>query len=404
MQLGGQTRREASLVPRLAAGCDPTRLRLSPAEGYLLSRIDGATPWALLREIGGLPAHDVDRCLERWLAEGVVETAGVPPAASPEEAASPARAESPPPDLESLLDPSLDLGVDAQRRILAFEATLGRPYHEILGVARTADAKAVKRAYFELSKEFHPDRYFRRRIGPFAERLERVFERIAEAYELLSDPTTRAEVERALEESATPPAAPSGAAPAAAPRRGRTALHPMHLRQLAQRKSKAKTFFEAGMAAFHGGRWLEAAASVRLAIAFDAANQAYKEAFGGVQRKASEERGQKLVREAERALELRDGREALRLYEEALHHRPHDPEANYEAARLAFALGEDLRRAKEYAARACECAPENPVYRRTLGQIYKAAGLTANARRELEAALRLDPTDASSRSELRSLT
>ena len=43
------------------------------------------------------------------------------------------------------------------------------------------------------------------------------------------------------------------------------------------------------------------------------------------------------------------------------------------------------------------------MYRRTLGQIYGAAGLIANARRELEAALRIDPTDATARAELKTL-
>ena len=40
-------------IPRLAAGCDPTKMKLSPGEGFLLSRIDGQTTWKLLREIGG---------------------------------------------------------------------------------------------------------------------------------------------------------------------------------------------------------------------------------------------------------------------------------------------------------------------------------------------------------------
>ncbi len=385
-------RAETARVPRLASGCDAGRLRLSPAEGYLLSRVDGQTPWAVLREIGGLPPSEVDRCLEHWLELGLLAVGEADP---PEAAAT-----------EAQLDPELDLPIEAQQRILDFEARLERPYHELLGVPRQADAKTVKRAYFELSKEFHPDRYFRREIGPFAARLERVFGRIAEAYELLSDPTTRAEVERSLEElqpeAAAPPAA--GDTRTRDARRGRAALHPTHLRHLAQRKSRAKSFFEAGMTASRAGRWLEAAASVRLAIAFDPANQAFKESFGGIQRKASEERGKQLASEAERALERRDHREALRLYEEALLARPHDPAANYEAARLALLLGEDLKRAKEYAARACELVPEDAKHRRLLGKIYGSAGLVANARREFEAALRIDPKDSATRAELRALS
>ena len=73
MNAAAKEQERAAQVVALAAGHDPKRLRLSAAEGYLLSRIDGRTPWRLLREIGGIPPSDVDACLERWLAEGVVE-------------------------------------------------------------------------------------------------------------------------------------------------------------------------------------------------------------------------------------------------------------------------------------------------------------------------------------------
>jgi curved DNA-binding protein CbpA len=437
-------------VPALAPGLDPARLPLSPAEGFLLSRIDGRTPWKLLREIGGLAPSEVDRCLERWLEEGVVvvasaksaksAAAGSPPAgpskpASPAAPSKAAPAAAPPRPAavaidESLLDRSLDLTVEAQRRILAFEQRLAEPYHQLLGLSADADTKAVKRAYFELSKEFHPDRYFRRNTGPFGARLERIFKRILEAYELLSDPTARAEIERAAEEraaveaAAAPPAAPSVPAPAAsqepteapstaaakaasveATKRLRQLPHlrAAHLKQLAERRAKAKRFFESGMAAFKAERWLEAAGSVRLAIAFDPTNEAIREAFGDVQRKAHDERAKQLLREANAALDLRDARNALRLFEEALLFKPHDPGANATAARLAFLIGDDLKKAKEYAQQACELEPNVPSNRRTLGQIYAAAGLAANARRELEAALRLDPKDLEAKEALRGL-
>ena len=94
------------------------------------------------------------------------------------------------------IKPELELSVELQREILEFDASLDRPYHVLLGVARDADSRAIKRAYFQLSKKFHPDRYFRSELGEFAIRLDRIFNRIVEAYELLSDPTTRSEIER----------------------------------------------------------------------------------------------------------------------------------------------------------------------------------------------------------------
>jgi DNA-binding transcriptional ArsR family regulator len=72
MRLQGNTAATNERIPRLGPGVDPTRLDLTPAEGYLLSRIDGTTSWTHLRAIGGIGPDEVDRCLERWLAAGVV--------------------------------------------------------------------------------------------------------------------------------------------------------------------------------------------------------------------------------------------------------------------------------------------------------------------------------------------
>ena len=60
-------------------------------------------------------------------------------------------------------------------------------YYQILHLEPDARQSDVKRAYFVLSKEFHPDRYFRREIGGFQSRLVRVFKKIVEAYELVDD-------------------------------------------------------------------------------------------------------------------------------------------------------------------------------------------------------------------------
>lgn len=402
-------------IPRLAPECDPARLTLTPSEGYLLSRIDGTTTLALLRQIGGMPPGDVERCIARWEKEGVVvfATRSHVLAAPPKREAPPAAPRRAAPSTD--IDPTLDLSVEMQGRVIEFEERLGLPYHEILGVARDADAKTIKQAYFGLSKLFHPDRYFRRNLGPYAVRVESIFKRVLEAYELLSDPATRAEVQTAAAETsaAVQPRSEGGSAePAvaatqavAAARRLRQRLHSLgrHGQALDARKRKAKSFFESGIAAFKKERWLEAAGSVRLAIAFDPDNEAYRGAFGDVQRRAHEERARVLLKEADGCYEIGHYPQALRAYEDALHYRPFDAELAHKTGRLAWKLGGELRKAKEYAMAACELAPDNALYRRTLGQIYKAAGLAANAKRELQTALRLDPGDAEARQELKAL-
>jgi curved DNA-binding protein CbpA len=79
---------------------------------------------------------------------------------------------------------------DAQRRqILAMARLLDkRDPWALLGVPQSADAKTLKRAYFRLSKDIHPDRFYGRPLGSFAARLTTVFEALNRAYERLTNP------------------------------------------------------------------------------------------------------------------------------------------------------------------------------------------------------------------------
>jgi hypothetical protein len=81
----------------------------------------------------------------------------------------------------------LDDGI--RRRILAMARLAdGRDPWALLGVPDGADARQLKRAYFRLSKEIHPDRYFGQRLGSFAVRLPTVFEAMSRAYARLTSP------------------------------------------------------------------------------------------------------------------------------------------------------------------------------------------------------------------------
>ena len=62
-------------------------------------------------------------------------------------------------------------------------------YYEILGVSRSADKEEIKRAYRRLARKYHPD--VNKTDGA-----EERFKEINRAYEVLSEPETRARYDR----------------------------------------------------------------------------------------------------------------------------------------------------------------------------------------------------------------
>ena len=182
--MNGQDRAGASdrRVLRLNPAFDPGSMRPSSVEFFLLSRIDGRTPWCILREMGGMTVEESDLCLESWLAAGYVQVSHVD-----------GIAEGPTPfpfgaSSSSLLsiDPELDLDVATQQRVKEMLLLLGQSDPSLLGVSADTDEKNIKRAYFKLSREFHPDRFFRRELGPYRVEIERLFKAIQRAYVNLS--------------------------------------------------------------------------------------------------------------------------------------------------------------------------------------------------------------------------
>jgi hypothetical protein len=94
-------------------------------------------------------------------------------------------------------DATVDFSSEARLRIEELELRVleGDPFR-LLEVGHDVDRRALRRAYFRLSKEFHPDRYFGRQLGSWRHRLQQVFAALTAAFEELSDETRRADAAR----------------------------------------------------------------------------------------------------------------------------------------------------------------------------------------------------------------
>ncbi len=97
------------------------------------------------------------------------------------------------PDEERTLAEDVALEEREKRRIIQLmRLVAGGDYFAVLGVPRTADTRDLRRAYYRLSKEFHPDRHYKQDLGSFGPLLSVIFKTATEAFQELSDEEGRA--------------------------------------------------------------------------------------------------------------------------------------------------------------------------------------------------------------------
>jgi hypothetical protein len=245
-------------------------IALTPADGYVLSRVDGSLSAREVMSLIPLEPEDVQRSLFGLLAAGMVEylearrpapetvtgrkkagpapppplqvgrpatpvvggdqpldlsndgvlplilddplpvAAPDPPPPPPPRAAPPPPA-PPPPSPAAAAPPGAPppaarpaapaaTAADARRNEIV-EAFLGlktRTHYEMLGVPRDANDSQIKEAYFRMAKRFHPDVHHDAALSDLRDKLEAVFIRLGEAYEVLRNSLLRASYERQL--------------------------------------------------------------------------------------------------------------------------------------------------------------------------------------------------------------
>jgi curved DNA-binding protein CbpA len=97
--------------------------------------------------------------------------------------------------------PALGISSADQLRILELYSTLiSVDHYRLLGVKATDDAKTIRRAYFALAKEHHPDRWFRRVLPPLYAKINAIFAAMTTAHTTLTDEASRAEYDAYLRE------------------------------------------------------------------------------------------------------------------------------------------------------------------------------------------------------------
>ena len=300
------------------------------------------------------------------------------------------------------LSEDVDLDLERRKQILHAESVIGKATHwESLGVPWNAPVAAIKAAYLEAAKVFHPDRYAGKRLGSYRSRLERVFRNLTEARDVLSDDRRRSAYARSTApptEFAKMEARRLEDERRVTERRARLARS----NPLVARAARVGQLAARGKQALESGKFGQAANDLLLAQSIDPSNAELAELAAEAKRRSSAQRASELYEKALANEALGSLPAALADFRAALEADPRHARAAAAGARAALALG-DLATARELAQAAVRTAPGMAIVHEALGLVLDAQGDKREARRALEKALELDPKLELAKERLRKL-
>jgi tetratricopeptide (TPR) repeat protein len=160
------------------------------------------------------------------------------------------------------------------------------------------------------------------------------------------------------------------------------------------KSSQLKRYLDAANDSMQRGDPAAASNAYRLAMSIEPENEEIKRAYEDADAAATTLLADGYLRQGEYEERAERWREAARSYARAADGMPSQAHVQNKAAHAMLRANLDMRKAADYAKRATGLEPNNAEYHSNLGQIYLAAGLALNAKREMELAAELDPEDA----------
>lgn len=233
-------------TPELVPGVDPQNLDIepSPEEYFVLSRVDGSMTIEEIQKTCGLGAAKTEECIQNLREYGLIQLPGDDGADQSADSATDSdvetrsgdrrnrqtaesstdddQAEKTSDDLgeeirqrfpadfgdygfdEQLLSQTVELDDDFKREVIfVYEQLEDVDHYQLLGVDRGLEGN-LRKAYFRMSKRYHPDRFYQKILGDFESMIEDVFQRITRAYQTLTNDRKRKEYDESLQQGGSP--------------------------------------------------------------------------------------------------------------------------------------------------------------------------------------------------------
>jgi tetratricopeptide (TPR) repeat protein len=304
-------------------------------------------------------------------------------------------------------------------------------HYRLLGTSPDAEPEKITAAYYQMSRDWHPDRHYRRELGEYRQKLELIFINITKAYKVLSDPDKRRRYNRDNKAMVALARQDMQADPQESPRTKTVEMDPETLRKRKARKAKrlserkaaqermsqkrgdsrqkainklraqargqnqrAKRYFDQGKSDYDAGNISKAVSSLHLAVQFDQQNKEYRALYELARSEASQSAAVQAVQSGESAESFQNYREAMHHYQRACDMDPDDGLPFYRLALLTIRVDQDKRAALGLLRSAASKSPRNVEIRLSLAELYGELGMNLNARREYQTVLRMDKSNA----------
>ena len=234
---------------------------LLPAEAFVLSRINGTATVNELLTVSGMNKDETLQSLYALAICGAVKRAAW--ATSQFNGSRVASAE-----VKTEAVAKNKAAKNTIDTVEEFFTTVERAahYYDVLGVGQQASAAEIKNAYHSLARRYHPDR-FHQADAQLRNQIESAFARVAQAYEVLGDASTRSTYDAQF---ASPT---SGATP-------RATREPTPPPRQAPADSRAESSFRNGVAAAKQGQAQQALRCFAEAASMDPRCARYRAEYG----------------------------------------------------------------------------------------------------------------------------
>ncbi len=306
-------------------------------------------------------------------------------------------------------------------------------YYQLLGMPPDATAEAITAAYYQMSRDWHPDRHYRRDLGDYKAKLEVVFINITKAYKTLSDPEqrrrynrdhktmveiARRDIKRDENKDSRNKASPDPEDPETLRKRKLRRAKKLAERRAAQERmnqkrgdsrtraikklraqargqnERARRYFEQGKKDYDEGNISKAVSSLHLAAQFDKDNREYRALYELARSEASKSAAVQAVQSGESAESFQNYKEAMHHYQRACDMDPDDGLPFFRLALLTIRVEHDQRKALKLLRTAASKSPRNVEIRLQLADLYGQLGMNLNAKREYQTVLRMDKNNA----------